>query len=138
MPDVDGVPGPLRGRRVVHLCVVFDQAEAKGEALIAPIRDIAPILMGSAEQLPFTKAGSVYKEPPFPHAYTGTNAMLTALTDGAISVGVAVTEPSADVPCIIDIRHLGGALSPAGADPRRRRSAIRAVRAAHPDTARRP
>jgi FAD/FMN-containing dehydrogenase len=109
-PDVEAVPEPLRGRHVVHVRVAYDGDAEAGERLVTPLREAAPRLMDTLEEMPYAAAGSIYNEPEEPHAYSADNAMLRDLDGPALRTILDLAGPAAPVPCIVQLRHLGGAL----------------------------
>jgi hypothetical protein len=73
------------------------------------------------------------------HAYEGTNALVTCLDPDSIGVVAELAGPAAAVPCVLDVRPLGGALAREPARP----SAVPfpaggLVRVTSPPTASRP
>lgn len=108
-PDLPMLPEPLRGRHVAHIRVAHLGDAASGERLVAPLRAIGPRLMDTLADMPYPETGSIYNDPPEPHAYAGTNLLLTGV--GALDEVFALAGPDAPVPCVVDLRHLGGALS---------------------------
>jgi FAD/FMN-containing dehydrogenase len=115
VPDLDVVPAPIRGRTVLHVRLV-DTSGAAARAAGAAVREAAPVLLGGLAELPWTASGSIFGEPEVPHAYEGTNALVSALSDEALAsvVGAARTAP---VGCVVDVRRLGGALARPAAGP---------------------
>ncbi|WP_203983077.1 FAD-binding oxidoreductase [Sphaerisporangium rufum] len=111
MPDVSGVPEPIRGRRVLHVRVAYDGGAVEGERLAAPLRALAPVLIDGLGEMSYADSGSIYTDPTEPHGYQGTNVMLSGLDEAGLSAALAATGPDAPVPCIVESRHLGGALS---------------------------
>ncbi|MFJ8600240.1 FAD-binding oxidoreductase [Streptomyces shenzhenensis] len=111
-PDLPVIPEPLRGRYVAHVRIAYTGDTASGERLVAPLRAIAPRLIDSVREMPYTQSGSIYNDPVFPHAYYGNNILLGAM-DAAVLVKTVldVAGPEAPAVCVIDLRHLGGALS---------------------------
>ncbi|HEY7488490.1 MAG TPA: FAD-binding oxidoreductase [Streptosporangiaceae bacterium] len=111
MPDLPVVPEPIRGRHVVHVRFAYTGDAASGERLVAPLRAIGPRLIDDVRDLPYAESGTIYNDPPQPHAYRGSNAMLRGLDDAAVRTVLDLAGPDAPVPCVVDIRHLGGALA---------------------------
>lgn len=110
MPDIPVIPEPLRGRYIATINIAYTGAEAEGERLIAPLRAIGERLVDSVRTMPYAETGAIYSDPPFPHAYTATNALLSELTPEAAQAFLDVTGPSSPVPVVAGFRHLGGAL----------------------------
>ncbi|MFI6206004.1 FAD-binding oxidoreductase [Streptomyces sp. NPDC051041] len=111
LPDLPSLPPPLRGRYVVHIRIAFLGDPAAGERLIGPLRDLGPRLADSVRVLPYTESGSIHNDPLPPAAYTGTNAMLTAIDEETVRTVVGLTGPQAPVTSVVEVRHLGGALA---------------------------
>jgi FAD/FMN-containing dehydrogenase len=108
LPPVEAIPEPLRGRHILHVrlasTVEFDPA------LLAPLRAIGP-LVDRVGPVPAADVGSIYGDPDFPHAYVGDNVLLDALPAEVLDAVRTIAGPGADVPCVVDIRHLGGAMA---------------------------
>jgi hypothetical protein len=111
MPDLPVVPEPLRGRHVVHVRIAYTGSAADGERLVEPLRAIGPRLIDKLGDMPYTAAGSIYNEPAQPHAYSGTNEFLGGLDETAARTVWDLAGPAAPVPCVVELRHLGGALA---------------------------
>jgi FAD/FMN-containing dehydrogenase len=110
-PDLPMVPEPLRGRYLAHVRIAYTGSAADGERLVAPLRAVGPRLIDTLGELPYTESPSIYRDPEQPHGYYGTNAMLRELAE---PVGPAILDlvgPDAPVPCVVQLNHLGGALS---------------------------
>ncbi len=109
VPDLDVVPAPIRGRTVLHVRLVSTDADL-AYAAEAAVRETAPVLLGGLRDLPWTDSGSIFAEPETPHAYEGTDVLVSDLPDGALA-GVVAAARSAAVGCVVDVRRLGGALA---------------------------
>ncbi|HEV7933703.1 MAG TPA: FAD-binding oxidoreductase [Actinomadura sp.] len=108
LPDLPMVPEPLRGRHVAHIKIVYTGDPMSGERLVTPLRAAGPVLMDTLGDLPFTESGSVSNDPTFAHAYTGASAMLDELD---VATMFDLAGPRAAIPCVLQVRHLGGALA---------------------------
>lgn len=109
IPDLEAVPARIRGRTVLHVRLV-DTDGAAARAAEAVLREASPVLLGGLRELPWTESGSIFAEPEAPHAYEGTNVLVSTLSDAALGAVVAAAR-SASVECVVDVRRLGGALS---------------------------
>ncbi|HWN32870.1 MAG TPA: FAD-binding oxidoreductase [Pseudonocardia sp.] len=110
-PDLPMVPEPLRGRYVAHVRIAYTGSAADGEQLVAPLRAVGPRVIDTLGELPYAESPSIYRDPEQPHGYYGTNAMLRELAE---PVGPAILDlvgPDSPVPCVVQLNHLGGALS---------------------------
>ncbi|GAB2822506.1 FAD-binding oxidoreductase [Actinoallomurus bryophytorum] len=117
LPDLPVIPEPIRGRHVVHVRVAHLGDAVAGERLVAPLRAAGPCLLDTLAEMPYAKSDSIYNDPPGPHAYSGTNVLLSGLDEAAVKTVAALAGPDAPVPCVVDLRHLGGALARTPAVP---------------------
>lgn len=111
MPDVPGVPEPLRGRFTAQVRIAYTGTADAGERLVAPLRAAGPCAVDTLAELPYTESGTIHNEPPWPHGYCGTGVALAGLDTGQADAVVRLTGPDSPVPCIVQVRHLGGALA---------------------------
>jgi FAD/FMN-containing dehydrogenase len=107
-PDIQPVPGPLRGRFVAHLRVACLGRPAEAEALIAPLRAVAAPLLDAVRTLPVTEIGAIHADPTRPQPVSSGSSILPSWDDAAI--GVLLSHVGATTPHMLEIRHLGGAL----------------------------
>ncbi|MFI0982708.1 FAD-binding oxidoreductase [Streptomyces sp. NPDC021093] len=114
LPDIPQIPDPLRGRYFASFRIVYNGPAEEGERLVAPLRAVGARLMDDLRTMPFTESGTIHSDPEDPQPYAATNALLGELTPQALSSLLAVAGPASPVPCILDIRHLGGALRKQG------------------------
>lgn len=110
-PPLPVLPEPLRGKHVVHVRFAYTGDAESGREFARPWQDLAPRLAERVGDLPYTDTGSIYGEPDFPHAYDGNNVLLSQLPPAASRAVHEFAGPTSDVPCIVDIRHLGGVMS---------------------------
>jgi FAD/FMN-containing dehydrogenase len=111
LPDDPILPLPLRGRQVVHLRIAFNGAVADGEQLVAPLRQVAPLLLDTVGDMPYAAVGSIHSDPPMPIPFFDASATLTDLTAEAVDALIAAATAGANgLPTLVEIRHLGGAL----------------------------
>ncbi|WP_410537892.1 FAD-binding oxidoreductase [Streptomyces sp. KL2] len=131
-PDVPAVPAPLRGRYAASFRIVHSGPAEEGERLVAPLRAVGERLVDDLREMPYAECDSVHRDPPFPQPYTATNALLRELPPEALGAVLDTVGPGSPVPCVTDVRHLGGALrrrGPAGVavDHREAEYIVRAV-----------
>ena len=110
-PDAEGMPPPLRGRYLAHVRIVFAGDPVEGERLVAPLRAVAPRVIDTLADMPFTESATIYNDPPWPHAYSGTNALLSDLDAATLPSLVDIAGPGAPMMCVVQLNHLGGALA---------------------------
>ncbi|NIJ11838.1 FAD/FMN-containing dehydrogenase [Saccharomonospora amisosensis] len=109
MPDLPSLPPPLRGRHITQLRVAYLGGRAEGERLVAPLRELGQPIADTLRELPFAESGSIYGEPDQPRAYFGDNVLLRELDPAAVDALLEHAGPGSD--CVVDVRHLGGALA---------------------------
>ncbi|MFD5751105.1 FAD-binding oxidoreductase [Streptomyces sp. NPDC127033] len=110
-PDVPFVPEPLRGRYVAHIRIAYTGSAVAGRRLVAPLRAVGPRLLDTLRDMPYGASGSIFEDPVHPHGYAGDNALLDSLPPEAPRAVLDIAGPGAPVLCIVDLRHLGGALA---------------------------
>ncbi|MFF1815577.1 FAD-binding oxidoreductase [Streptomyces sp. NPDC058251] len=110
-PDVPGMPPHLRGRYVISVRVAYTGTAAEGERLVAPLREIGPVLTDSLREMPYAESHTIHSDPDFPHTYYGDSAVLRGLDVAAATELLARTGPAAPAMCVVQINHLGGALT---------------------------
>ncbi|MFF3329536.1 FAD-binding oxidoreductase [Streptomyces sp. NPDC002888] len=108
-PDIPALPPHLRGRHVVSVRVAYTGAD--GERLVAPLREIGPVLSDSLREMPYADSHTIHSDPDFPHAYYGDSAVLRELNVDRAAELLARTGPDADAMCVVQVNHLGGALA---------------------------
>lgn len=110
-PPLPVLPEPLRGKHVVHVRFAHAGDAESGREYARPWQELAPRRTETVGELPYTESGGIYREPDFPHAYDGNNVLLSELPPEALRAVYELAGPTAEVPCVVDIRHLGGAMS---------------------------
>lgn len=113
-PDIPAVPPALRGRHIASIRVAFTGAHEDGDRLVAPLRAIGETLKDDLRTMPYSESGAIYADPDDPHPYAATNAMLSDLPQQALDNVFAIAGPSSPVGCVVDLRHLGGAMKHTG------------------------
>lgn len=112
MPPDPALPEPLRGQTVVHLRVAHLGGVADGEALLAPMRAVAPALMDTVAELPYTAVDSIHMDPTEPLPSYDRGMTLRELPAEAVDALLEVAGPDVEIPLIMaELRLLGGALS---------------------------
>lgn len=113
MPDLPGVPAPLRDRFVAHLRFAFTGPADEGERLVLPFRALRPKIDSVAE-MPYSAVGSIHAEPTTPIAFRGRNSMLRSLDHAAADRLLQHAERGS---FLVELRHLGGAFGRPGPVP---------------------
>jgi FAD/FMN-containing dehydrogenase len=107
-PPLDAVPPPLRGRFACHVRVSYCGAPAEGEALIRPLRQVAPLLLDTVRVMPFTDVGTIHNDPTTPTATMSRTLVLRAADDRMVDTLLASVGPGS--PFLVEVRQMGGAL----------------------------
>ncbi|HEY2205563.1 MAG TPA: FAD-binding oxidoreductase [Pseudonocardia sp.] len=116
-PPLPQVPEPLRGRYIVHLRIahVGDPAgdgHTAAEAAVQPLRALATPVLDTVAALPYAAIGSIHADPTDPMIIASGGLLLASFDHAAADAVLAVAGPRATAPLsIVEIRHLGGALS---------------------------
>ena len=110
LPPDPGLPEPLRGRFVVHLR--FAHLGEDGEALLAPMRAVAPAIMDLVAEMPFTAVDGIHMDPPGPLPMWERGTGLRELPAEAVDALLAAAGPDVEVPLVlVEVRLLGGAVA---------------------------
>lgn len=110
-PDEDWAPPPFRGRYVASVRIAFDGPATAAEELVAPLRERGSLLLDTVADMPYTASETIFRDPPFAHAYRGDNAVLSELDPTLPERLVELGGPAAALPSVIQVNHLGGALA---------------------------
>ena len=116
-PPIPRLPEQIRGHYAAHVRIAYQGDPESGEALIAPLRAIGPRLLDTVAEMPFTECGTIHNDSPQPIPFAGTNALLGGLTKDVQRTILELAGRKAAVPCIVELRHLGGALARPAAVP---------------------
>ncbi|WP_371238062.1 BBE domain-containing protein [Streptomyces pimonensis] len=111
MPDDPEVPEPMRGRCVYHVRIAYTGDAAEGERLVAPLREAGPVLLEMLRDMPYTESASIHDEPPVPLPFQRETTMLREVSDDVLRTLLEHAGPQAPVPCVVELRHLGGAVA---------------------------
>lgn len=118
LPPIDEVPPPLRG--VVSLALRFGFAgpPERGEALLAPMREVAQPVVGGVGPMPYAAVDAIHMDPTEPMPVFTRGGLLRELAPETIDTLLAVAGPDVDVPLVmVELRLMGGALARAAAVP---------------------
>lgn len=110
LPPMPGVPEPLAGTMTLAVRYVWTGDAADGEALLAPLRAVAPAILDSVGEHPFAAIGLVHAEPVDPMPVHFDGLLLSSLADAALDALLAVAGVDAGSPqLIVELRQLDGA-----------------------------
>ena len=108
-PPFETVPPPLRAKYVLGIRFVHPDP-AQGEALAAPLRGLAPVLLDGLGELPTTQLGRVHNDPTEPAPSWVDGRLLSAGDDALATALLAAAGPGTAFPFVaLEIRQLGGA-----------------------------
>ncbi|MEU6841336.1 FAD-binding protein [Streptomyces sp. NPDC046716] len=113
-PDSPAMPPHLRGRYVISVRIAFTGPAAEGERLVAPLRAaLGEPGTDSLREMPYADSHTIHADPDFPHPYYGDSVFLDDRADVADGLGelFRLSGPDADGMHIVQLNHLGGALS---------------------------
>ncbi|SES10858.1 FAD/FMN-containing dehydrogenase [Streptomyces sp. yr375] len=116
-PDLPLFPATVRGRFTAHVRIAYTGDGRTGERLVAPLRALGPRLSDTVAEMPYTECGAIYNDPPMPHAYQGDNILLRAFGPEQAAEVTRLAGAGTGLPCVVDVRHLGGALGRPAAVP---------------------
>jgi FAD/FMN-containing dehydrogenase len=110
LPPLPEVPEPLRGAFVVSLRFAYNGTAADGERMIAPLRAVAPAVLDTVRDMPYTEVASIHNEPTEPLPYYERGIMLREFPAEAQDKLVELVGPDSDTTLwIAELRALGGA-----------------------------
>ncbi|WP_338696492.1 FAD-binding protein [Streptomyces sp. Q6] len=111
-PDLPMLPPHLRGSYVVSVRIAFTGSAAEGERLVAPLRAaLGPGVGDTVREMPYGESHTIHSDPDFPHAYYGDSVFLDELDVAGVAELFALSGPAADTMHVVQLNHLGGALS---------------------------
>lgn len=116
-PPVPELPDALRGKSFTVLEVIYCGDPADGPELVAPLRELGNVGIGTVQAQPPAGIAELHMDPPAPVPYT-TEALLThELPASAIDSLVEAVGPGSGSQLVsVELRHGGGALSRAPED----------------------
>ncbi|MCX5211050.1 FAD-binding oxidoreductase [Kitasatospora sp. NBC_00240] len=111
LPDLPVVPALLRGRLVAHVRIAFQGSAAEGEQLIRPLRTVAPPVLDTVGDMPYTAVQEIHRDPTHPLPYHERSIVLRELDHQAVTRLLALAGPGSGCgELMVELRHLGGAL----------------------------
>lgn len=108
MPPFDEIPEPLRGQFVVHVRIAYTGTAADGEALVAPLRAVTTPLIDAVGEMPYSEVASIHNDPTEPAPFLERSALLRSLEPETVAALLEQAQPPL---AVVELRHLGGALS---------------------------
>ncbi len=110
MPSVPGVPEPVRGKFLVSVRIAYNGTTADGERMIAPLRAVAPAVLDTVRDMPYSEVASIHSEPTDPLPYYERGIMLREFPAQAQDKLIELVGPDSETALVIaELRALGGA-----------------------------
>ncbi|MEU5566780.1 FAD-binding oxidoreductase [Micromonospora musae] len=110
LPPLPALPDPLRGAYVVHVRIAYNGPVEKGERMIAPLRAVAPAVLDTVRDMPYTEVASIHNEPIEPFPYFERGIMLREFPPSAQEKLIELVGPdSGSTLMVAELRALGGA-----------------------------
>ncbi|WP_446040098.1 FAD-binding oxidoreductase [Streptomyces sp. SID1121] len=116
LPPLPDLPEFMRGKPAVSLRLSYLGQADEGEALIAPLRRAAPVLMDTVSEKPLTAFGSLSMDPTDPTPAVEHFGLLDALTEDTVQALADGFGPGSGI-TLVDLRHLQGAYGNPPATP---------------------
>lgn len=114
LPPSPQLPPPLSGQQVVAVRFSHTGDPARADALVAPVRTWAPVLVDGVQELPFTASDAVHSDPTDPAPTVNGGTGLRELPAAAVDALLAAAGPGSGSPLVaVELRLMGGALSEA-------------------------
>jgi hypothetical protein len=112
LPDLPAFPPPLRGTCTLDLFIASTSSAAETERLLAPIRAVAPPVIDTVREMPYTEVASITNDPTDPAPLWGDSRMLRDFGQETVEALLQVAGPDVDVPIVVlQLRQLGGAFA---------------------------
>ncbi|MCK8435670.1 FAD-binding oxidoreductase [Streptomyces sp. D2-8] len=114
LPPIPQIPEPLRGGFWARVAIAWPGDTAEGEALIAPIREAAPVAVDLVEEMDYAALDRIHMEPQDPLPARECCLLLRDLPPDAVGAFLEQVGPTAgaDHPLLVaSLRHMGGALA---------------------------
>jgi hypothetical protein len=107
MPEV---PEPLREKFLVSVRIAYNGTTADGERIIEPLRAVAPAVLDTVREIPYTEVASIHHEPTDPVPYYERGIMLREFPPQAQDKLIELVGPDGETSLVIaELRALGGA-----------------------------
>lgn len=106
-PPFEQIPAPLRGNTVLALRFASPEV-TRGEALAAPLRALAPVMMDLLGAMPTSDMGRIHNDPTDPTPSWVSGAMFTHVDEDFSSSMLAAVGAGIPSPFVsVELRHLG-------------------------------
>jgi len=110
MPSMPEVPELMRGKFLVSVRIAYNGTTADGERMVEPLRAVAPAVLDTVRDMPYTEVASIHSEPTEPVPYYERGIMLREFPTQAQDKLIELIGPDAETDLVIaELRALGGA-----------------------------
>ncbi|MEV4534431.1 FAD-binding oxidoreductase [Asanoa sp. NPDC049518] len=110
MPELPELPDTLAGKFVVSVRIAYNGTTADGERLVAPLRAVAPAVLDTVRDMPYTEVASIHSEPTEPLPYYERSITLREFPAAAQDALVSLVGPGSETTLVLaELRALGGA-----------------------------
>ncbi|WMX45722.1 FAD-binding oxidoreductase [Streptomyces roseicoloratus] len=111
-PALHHVPDHPAGELAVHVRIAFTGTWEDGEELLRPLRAAGTLLADTVADMPYSAVAEIHQDPTEPLPYHERNIVLREFDEGALAALLAAAGPgSGCTDPMVELRHLGGALS---------------------------
>ena len=112
LPPIPEVPEPLRGVPVIDVTGAFIGDAAEGQALLEPLRTLAPPLIDGWDEIPASGLSRINGDPEQPTPGLTHHTVVGDLPGEAADTLLEIAGPDSGTPLLaVGTRHLGGALA---------------------------
>lgn len=111
-PPLPFLPDFLSGKFAVHVRFSLLGDAATADALLAPLRGCAPVVLDTVAEIPYRENAAIHNDPVDPAPFVQRTVLLREFTPGSLADLVDLFGPDSDCPAhIVELRQLGGALA---------------------------
>ena len=115
-PPLPEIPEPLRGGAFVSVDTTYLGSQEEAESLLGPLRSLPALWMDSLGTVPLSQLGGIAAEPVDPMPTMELSGLLRDFDEVAIDRLLQVVGGERSPLPVVQVRHLGGALTRATAD----------------------
>ena len=109
-PDIDAIPAPLRGKRMMSLRFAFPGEKEFGAELAAPLRALAPASVDTIGEMSAKDMGQIHNDPTDARPAWIMGMMFDHADDDFASVMLEAFGAGSDAPFVAaELRHIGQA-----------------------------
>lgn len=108
-PDLPALPAAIRGRHCCHVRVAYLGEREVAERHLGSLRRAADLLLDTVRLLPMREIGTIHGDPTLPHPVQSRSLVLRSIDEHLVQALLNHVGP--DVPSVVELRHLGGALA---------------------------